>query len=382
MKDPVAPDRIQRVLAEARLFSEKVLRPDAGRFDREERLPAELVQEMARRRYTLAGLPESWGGLGLDPVAYGLFTEEIGKGCCSCRSLVTVTNSLIGETLLKWGTDSQKTRWIGAMADGGKIGAFALSEPETGSDARGVRTRYSRSGGGFIVNGCKKWVSFGEMADFYIVIAAAGDQITAFLVERDRPGVAVTPQRGLLANRAAHLAQIEFNDVRVPEESVVGKPGGGFAFIASTALDHGRYSIAWAGVSIAQAALDAMVAYARQRRQFGAPIASFQLVQGMIARAAAKTAAARSLCTTAGELRAARSPVASAQTCMAKYFSSKAANEVASDAVQIHGGNGCSNRYPAERLFREARLLEIIEGTSQIQEQIIAKYALGAFGRC
>jgi alkylation response protein AidB-like acyl-CoA dehydrogenase len=380
MNDAVKTDRQKQIIAEARLFSETALRPHAGRFDREQHLPSEIIREMVKRRYTLAGLPESWGGLGLDPVHYGLFTEEIGKGCCSCRSLITVSCSLIGETLLKWGTSLQKSSWLAALAEG-KIGAFALSEPLVGSDARGIQTVCERRGTHFAITGQKKWISFGEIADFFVTFAADRGQITAFIVERDRPGVAIAAQRGLMANRAAHLAQIDFRQVEVPEQNVIGRPGAGFAFIASTALDHGRYSIAWAGVAVAQAALDAMVAYARERKQFGAPIASFQLVQRMIANAATKTYAARTLCVAAGNRRAAQKIDATALTSMAKYFTSNVATEVASDALQVHGGNGCADSYPVERLFREARILEIIEGTSQIQEQVIAKFALKSYGR-
>lgn len=380
MADATETDRQEKIIAEASLFAQNVLRPNAGRFDREQRLSSDIIREMVERRYTLAGLPEPWGGLGLDPVHYGRFTEEIGKGCCSCRSLITVSCSLIGETLLKWGTSSQKATWLAALA-AGKIGAFALSEPQVGSDARGIKTACECSGKEFIITGRKKWISFGEIASFLVTFATNQGQITAFIVESDRPGIAIIPQRGLMAGRATHLAEIEFQKVMVPEENILGRPGSGFDFIAATSLDHGRYSIAWAAVAVAQAALDAMVAYARERKQFGTPIASFQLVQRMIANAAAKTHAARALCIDAGNRRASQRLDAAAVTSMAKYVASKAAMEVASDTLQVHGGNGCSDKYPAERLFREARLFEIIEGTSEIQEQIIAKYALKSYGR-
>jgi alkylation response protein AidB-like acyl-CoA dehydrogenase len=177
------------------------------------------------------------------------------------------------------------------------------------------------------------------------------------------------------------LAEIKLKDVRIPEHNVIGKSGSGFSFIVGTALDHGRYSIAWAGVAIAQEALDCMATYARQRKQFGRKIGEYQLIQRMICNAVTQTHAARALCVKAGEMRMRGDSQAVSETTIAKYFTSKIAMGIASDAVQIHGGSGCSDRYPVERLFREAKLLEIIEGTSQIQQQIIAKYGLRKYGR-
>ena len=368
--------RQQNIVIDARRFAEEVIRPLAGEFDREEHYPKEIIDELAKRRFLLASLPKANGGLGLDPLFYGFFTEEIGKACCATRGLITVQSSLIGETLLRWGTKEQKANWLPAVANGQKIGAFALTEPDVGTHAQGIHTTYKRSGKEYVINGRKKWISFAEIADFFIVIASDGSEITAFIIDRYRPGIKTFPQKGLLANRATHIAEIEFNDVRVPQNNVLGKPGGGFAFIASSALDHGRYSIAWAGVAIAQEALDNMVTYARDRKQFGRKIAEFQLIQGMIGNAVTKTHAARALCIKAGEMRTIKDNDAVTETTIAKYFTSQVALGVATDAVQVHGGNGCSNLYPVERLFREAKVLEIIEGTSQIQQQIIARYGL------
>jgi alkylation response protein AidB-like acyl-CoA dehydrogenase len=371
----------EKIVNEARIFADEILRPRAGEFDREERLPSEIIAEMAKKGFLLAGLPEEHGGLGLDPVYYGFFTEEIGKACCSTRALITVQSSLIGETLLKWGKKEQQNKWLPPVSNGKKIGAFALTEPNVGTDAKGVQTAYKKSGFEYIINGRKKWISFAEIADFFIVIASCESKVTAFIVERDRSGIRIFPQKGLLANRAAHIAEIEFKDVRVPEENIIGKPGTGFPFIVGTALDHGRYSIAWAGIAVSQEALDTMVAYARKRKQFGCKISEFQLIQRLIGNSVAETHAARALCIKAGELRSKGDQDAIAETNIAKYFASRVAMKVATDAIQVHGGNGCSNLYPVERLFREAKVLEIVEGTSQIHQQIIAKYGLRKYGR-
>jgi alkylation response protein AidB-like acyl-CoA dehydrogenase len=267
------------------------------------------------------------------------------------------------------------------MASGEKIGAFALSEPDVGSDARAVRTAYEPKGDGFIINGQKKWTSFGQIADFFVVIAAHGGEKTAFLVERGCEGLSTLPTKGLLGRRATHVAEIELSDVYVPKGNVIGRPGSGFPYVVGTALDHGRYSVAWSAVAVAQEALEAMVTYARKRRQFDKKLCEFQLVQGIVADAVTRTHAARALCVKAGQLRRQGDSNAVIETTIAKYFASAAAMRVAADAVQVHGGNGCSSSYPVERLFREAKVLEIIEGTSQIQQELIAKYGLRQYRR-
>jgi len=262
------------------------------------------------------------------------------------------------------------------MSSGKKLGAFALSEPEVGSDAHGIQTSYKKRGDKFIINGKKKWISFGEIADFLIVTARDDKQISSFIVEQDTEGITIKPQTGLLAGRATQVSEIEFKNTVVPAENLLGKAGAGYQYIVGTALDHGRYAVAWAGVAIAQACVEAMVDYGRKRKQFDKLICEHQLVQGMIGDAIASTHAARALCLKAAAMRRDHHPDAMIETTIAKYISSKLAIQVAVDAVQIHGGNGFSNAYPVERLFREAKLLEVIEGTSQIQQQIIAKYGL------
>jgi hypothetical protein len=364
------------ILAEVRQFANQAIRPFAARFDAEERIPRELIDQMAERGYLAASFPEEYGGLGLDPVAYGLFTAEIGKACSSTRALLTVHTSLVGETLLRWGTDEQKNRLLPAMARGEKLAAFALSEPGAGSDARSIQTRYHRQGDHFILNGRKKWITLSGIADLFLVIATDGKQTTAFLVDREGGGITTTPIRGLLGNRAVHVAEIDFRDVAVPARNVLGQEGTGFMYIVNTALDFGRYSVAWGGLGIAQEALEAMVAYSRSRKQFGEKIYKYQLIQGMIGDAVTKIHAARALCLHAGRLRREKHNDAAIETNIAKYYTSTIAGQIASDAVQVHGANGCCGQYPAERLFREAKILEIIEGTSQIQQEIIARFGL------
>ena len=368
--------RQHKILEEARAFAKNKIRPYASEFDEKEFLPKDFILKIAEKKYLAATFPEKYGGLALDPVYYGLFTEEIGKACCSTRTLITVHTSLVGETLLKCGNEEQKTKWLPLMASGERIGAFALSEPDVGSDARGIQTAYEKKGDRYFINGRKRWISFGDIADFFIVIAASSGRITAFIVERKFEGVKSRPIKGMLASRASHIAEIDFQNVAVPEGNMLGRIGNGFEYVVGTALDHGKYSIAWAGVAVAQGALEAMVSYARTRTQFGKKIHNFQLIQGMIADAETRTHAARALCLRAGEMRKKGDPGAIIETAIAKYFASKVAMRVATDAVQMHGGNGCWSAFPVERLFREAKIFEIIEGTSQIHQEMIAKYAL------
>lgn len=368
---PEQKDLLQGVKA----FVNAEIRPHARRFEEEKALPREVINQLAARGYLGATFPKEYGGLGLDPVTYGLMTEEIGKGCCNTRGLLTVHDSLVGECILKWGTKEQISQWIPRMIKGETLAAFALTEPEVGTDAKSIQTQYRKEGNQYILNGRKKWISFGDIADIFLVIARCEEKVTAFLVERER-GVVTRPIQGLLGGRASHIAEVEFNNVAVPEENVLGKVGAGFMYIVSTALDHGRYSIAWAGVAIAQAALEAMVTYSRERSQFGEKLRSFQLIQEMIGDAVTQVHAARALCLRAGELRKIGDPDSIIETTIAKYHTSKVAMKVAIDAVQVHGGNGCCNEYPVERLFREAKILEIIEGTSQVQQQIIAGYGI------
>ena len=369
----------ERIIEEARHFANTEIRPFAALFDEQQFIPRQLIDKMAAKGYLAGSFPQEYGGLGLDAVYYGLLTEAIGKACTSVRVVLTVHSSLVGETLLRWGSEDQKKKMLPLMARGERLAAFALTEPEVGSDAKSVRTRYEADGEYYIINGTKKWISLGDIADLFLVIASNDDKVTAFLVGRGTDGVTCLPMKGLMAGRATHLAEINFENARVHKSSIVGKEGNGFTYVVNTALDFGRYSIAWGGLAIAQEAFEAMVAYALRRKQFGKGIYNFQLVQGMIGDAMTKLAAGRALCLRAGQLRNERNVDAIIESTIAKYYTSKIANEIATDAVQIHGANGFSNKYPAERLFREAKTLEIIEGTSQVLQEIIGNHALAKY---
>ncbi|APO47191.1 acyl-CoA dehydrogenase [Paenibacillus xylanexedens] len=367
-------------LDEAKEFSECHIRPIAKQMDEKEAISLELVTMFAQKGYLSLPFSEKFGGKSMSPVQYGLFIEEIGKACCTMRTLLTVQTSLVGETLAKYGSEEQQNKWLTQIITGKGIGAFALTEPEIGSDASQVKTTYENCGKGYKITGKKKWISFGDIANFFIVIAQNAGKVSAFIIDKETEGVTTSPIKGLLAGRATHIAEITFDQVLIPKENLIGPEGGGFSFVVNSALDQGRYSVAWGGVAIAQECLEQMVRYACSRTQFSTPIINHQLIQKMIGDAITEINAARAFCKSVGGLRQNNDWTAIEMTGMAKYFASKVAVTVSSDALQIHGGNGFYNEYSIERLFREAKVLEVIEGTSQIQQQSASKFAIQVYG--
>jgi alkylation response protein AidB-like acyl-CoA dehydrogenase len=365
------------ILEEVRHFADTEIRPYANAHESEGGFPRSLIAKMAANGYMGAAIPSTYGGLGLDPIQYGLFTETIGMASDSVRAMLTVHTSLVGETILRCGNARQKEQLLPAIAGGEIIAAFGLTEPDTGTDAKNIRTTYTKTAdGGFLLNGKKKWITMGALADLLLVIAASDGRQTAFLVDCKSPGVTVSPMQGLMAGGATHIAEILLEDVTVKEEDILGMEGNGFAYIANTALDFGRYSVAWGGAAIAGEALNAMVAYSRKRKQFGKSISSFQLVRGLIGDAVTQLHASRALCLRAGQQRKEKYRDAVMTTIIAKYHASRTACHVTADALQIHGANGFSSQYPVGRLFREAKTLEIIEGTSQVLQEAIAEHAI------
>jgi hypothetical protein len=365
-----------------RAFVAAEIAPHADRWDREAAIPAGLVDRLREQGFLGSNVAPEHGGIGRDMIAYGLLTEEIGKGCSSVRSLLTV-HDMVAHAIQRWGSKAQKERYLPAMARGEVLGALALSEPEAGSDAKSVQTTAVLSGeaagDAWVLDGRKKWTTFGQLAGLFLVLAQADGKPTAFLVERDTPGVTVRPLAGITGTRASMLAEIFFDGCRVPKENLIGRPGFGLSAVISAALEHGRYSVAWGSVGVGQACLDASRAYAAGRKQFGVPIADHQLIRRMLTNMIVEVRAARLLCLRAGWLRDAGGPGASGEIMVAKYYASTMATRAASDAVQIHGANGCSEEYPVGRYLRDSRVLEIIEGSTQIQQITIPLFELQEF---
>lgn len=357
-----------------RAFVEAEVAPFADRMHRDEQTPRDRVEALIERGYLGATLPETHGGAAMDFVTFALLTEEVGRACSSLRSLLTV-HTMSAHALLRWGTPDLKGAWLPRLARGEALAAFALSEPSVGSNAAGVETTADAVDDGFVLNGTKTWITYGEVADVYLVFARCGDAPSAFLVERDRPGVSVEPIRGLIGVRASMTATVRFDACCVPASHRVGRPGFGFGPLVTTALTHGRLSVGMGCVGLTQACLDASLAYTAKRTQFGQPLKDFQLIRRLVTEMAVQVEAARALGLRAAALMDAGDPNAPTAASQAKYFAARAASRAANDAVQIHGGNGCSADYPVQRYLGDAKVMEIIEGSNQIHQITLAEDA-------
>ena len=361
---------------EARLrfreFVREHIRPHAGTWDREERVPPELIDQLRENRYLGSPLPVDAGGGGLDAITYGLLTEELGRGCSSVRSLLTV-HDMVALAVSRWGSRELKAKVGTAVAQGELLCALALSEPDAGSDAAGVQTEAHPDGDGYVLNGRKKWITYGQIADLFLTLTRCDGKLTAFLVPADAAGLTRRPLRGIVGTRASLLAELDFDHCFIPASHRVGGVGFGLSHVVGGALDHGRYSVAWGAVGIAQACLDACLEYTSTRKQFGVPISQHQLVQRKLANMITDTRAARLLCYRAGYMRHIGDPSAPSETLIAKYFASKAAVRAANAAVQLHGANGLTEDYPVGRYLRDAKVTEIIEGSTQSQQISIPK---------
>lgn len=360
---------------EWRTYVDEVIAPSAAQSDREERIPPELIASLKEKGYLGSMLPKEYGGMGLDWVSVGILNEELGRGCSSVRSLLTV-HGMAALAVLRWGTDEQRSRWLPAMAAGDIIGAFALTEPEVGSDAKQIQTTATRTEAGYVVKGRKKWITMGQIADVYLLFAQCDGKPAAFLVESDAPGFSRASITGMVGVRGSMLAELRLDDCLIPPDSMVGLAGSGLSHVALNCLDYGRYTVACGCVGLAQACLDQSLSYASERQQFGAPLRDNQLIQKMLTEMSVNVRAARLLCYQAGYMREMMDPDSIMETWAAKYFASRIVSQAASDAVQIHGANGCSRDYPVERYMRDAKINEIIEGTTQMHEVFIAQHLM------
>jgi len=347
-------------------------------YEEEEAFPWPLVEGMARLGFLGVFVPEEFGGAGLDFFAYLALLEEMG-GWASLRSILSVQQSLVLTPLLAYGTEAQKRRYVPRLARGEVLGAFALTEPEAGSDAASLRTRARREGGVYVLEGQKTFISHANVAQVFLVFAKTEPEkgakgITCFLVERE-DGVRTSPLKGKLGLRAADTGLVFLDGVRVPKDRVLGKEGEGFRIALST-LDTGRISLAAGAVGLMQRALDLSVAYAKERRAFGRPIAGFQLVQEHLAAMKLDLEAARLLTYRAAWKKAKGEPY-TLEASLAKLFASEAANRVAYRAIQVHGGYGFFEEYEVARLYRDARILTLYEGTSEVQKLIIGAHLTG-----
>lgn len=380
MIDYQLTDEQQLIQQTAREFTEREIVPVARDNDRNERFDTSLVTKLAGMGYLGAIVSEDYGGGGLDYNSYGLIVEEIGRGDSSARTVVSVTTSLVCSSLERFGTEEQKQYWLPRLCSGSALACFALTEPDVGSDAANLKTRAQKVADGWQITGQKQWISLGNYADLALVFAQTDPDkghrgIACFLVPTSSAGFSAAPIHGKLGLRASDTAELYLDAVTVPDDSILGEVGRGFA-VAMSSLDSGRFSVASGCVGICQGCVDASVSYATERQQFGRPIAAFQLVQELIADMVVDTEAARGLVRRAGWLKD-TGQKSTSETSAAKLYATEAAVRSANAAIQVHGGSGYVDEYPAERYLRDARVTTLYEGTSQIQKLIIARAATG-----
>ncbi len=365
----------------AREFTDGEIMPVASENSENHFFDRELVNKIAAQGFLGAIVPREYGGAGLDYTTYAIICEEIGRGCSAMRTVVSVQTSLVCSTILKWGTEEQKQRYLPLLCSGEWLGCFGLTEPGTGSAAANQKTRaVQQDDGTWLINGAKMWISLGNNASLALIFAQTDPSLghrglACFLVETDQPGFMpsqITAKMGLWASDTAEIA---LDDVTASADSMLGEVGDGFK-VAMSALDSGRYSVAAGCVGLARASLEESIAYANERTQFDRPIAGFQLVQAMIADMVVKTEAARLLVYKAGWVKDAGKP-STLETSIAKYYATEAAVWCSDKAIQVHGGAGYSREHPVERYYRDARVTTIYEGTSQIQQLIIGRAVTG-----
>jgi hypothetical protein len=373
-------DEQELIRETAHNFADREIAPRARDNDRNEHFDTELVAQMAAQGYLGAIVPQEYGGAGLDYLTYGLIVEEVGRACSSMRTVVSVQTSLVASSLLRWGTEEQKRIYLPKLCSGEWLGCFGLTEPDTGSDAANQRTRARETDAGWSISGAKMWISMGSYSSFALIFAQTDPDLAhrglaCFLVDTSLPGFSTQAIHHKLGLHGSDTASLALDEVEVGAETMLGEVGDGFK-IAMSALDSGRYSVAAGCVGICQGCVDESVAYAKERVQFGRPIASFQLVQAMLADMKVETDAARMLVWRAGYLKDTGKPNTT-ETSIAKLYATEAAIRCANTAIQVHGGAGYVDDHPVERYLRDVRVTTLYEGTSQIQKLIIGRALTG-----
>ena len=365
----------QMIRKMAREFAEKEIKPVAAELDEKASFPAEIVKKLGELGFMGMMVPEEYDGAAMDAVSYAIAVEEISRADASTGVTMSVNNSLCCQPILDYGTEEQKKRYLPPLATGEKLGAFSITEPEAGSDAGNVQTTATADGDHYVVNGTKLFVTNGGKADVVVLFAATDKEagargISAFIVEKGTPGFSVGKHEDKMGMRAADTSELIFEDCKVPKENLLAKEGMGFK-IALATLDGGRIGIAAQAVGIGQACLEAAIAYSKQREQFGRAICKFQAIQWLLANMATQVEAARLLTYRVAHLKD-KGERFTMEAAQAKLFASEAAVSAAINAVQVHGGYGYMKEYDVERYFRDSKLTEIYEGTSEVQRLVIA----------
>jgi butyryl-CoA dehydrogenase len=373
-------DEQELIRETARTFGEREVAARARENDRNHHFDTELVSMIADQGYLGAIVPREYGGADLDYLTYAIVVEEIGRHDSAMRTVISVQTSLVCSSILRWGTEEQKQRYLPKLCSGEWLGCFGLTEPDTGSDAADQKTRARKTDSGWVLSGSKMWISLGNHAKVALIFAQTDPDkkhrgLACFLVPTDTPGFSGQEIHGKMGLHGSDTASLALDDVEVPDDALMGEVGEGFK-IAMSALDSGRYSVAAGCVGVCQGSLDHSVAYAKEREQFGRPIGSFQLVQAMIADMRVQTDAARLLTWRAGYLKDQGRP-STTETSIAKLYATEAAQNCSHLAIQVHGGSGYVDDHPVERYYRDVRVTTLYEGTSQIQKLIIGRAETG-----
>ena len=356
-------------------FARESILPTAAERDKTKEFPKDIIKQMGELGLMGMSVPPEYNGAGVDTISYSLALQEIGYACASTAVIMSVHNSVSCGPIYRFGSDFLKENYLKPLAAGTKLGCFAVTEPGAGSDPAGAKSTAKKDGNSYILNGTKAWITSGKNADVVVATAYTDKAkkhrgISSFVLEKGMPGFIVGPEENKMGQRASDCTSLIFEDCRVPAENLLGEEGQGF-IIAMTALDEGRIGIASLSVGLSQACLDAAVTYAQERVQFGSPISKFQGIRWMIADMAVQIEASRLLTFNAASMKD-RGERFTREASMAKLFASETANRSAYQAIQIHGGYGYSKEYPVERYYRDARVLTIYEGTSEVQRIVIA----------
>src|SRR3954466_4622221 len=371
----------QRLISEtAREFADKEITPRVKENDRAARFDRELASKLGEVGYLGAPVAEAYGGRGLDYLGYGLIVEQGGRAASSARTVVSVQTLLVAGSIERWGTEEQKQRWLPRLCSGEALGCFGLTEPDTGSDAANLRTRATKTDNGWSISGQKMWIPLANFSEVALIFAQTDPEkkhkgLACFLVPCDSEGFTTQEIHGKLGLRSSDTGEISLGAVEVGEDAMLGEVGDGFK-VAMSSLENGRYSVAAGCVGICEGCVQSSIEYAKDRKQFGVPLARFQLVQEMITEMILRRDAGRMLVLRAGLLKDEKKPNAT-ETSVAKLYATEAAVECANLAIQVHGGSGYVDDYPVERYLRDARVTTLYEGTSQIQKLIIGRAATG-----
>lgn len=373
---PIFDEQQLKLRAELEQFLVEHIQPNAQMFDEEQCIPRSFFSLLAKHHYLGASIPQKWSGLDYDYIQLGLIHEILGQGLSSLQNILTVVG-MVCKPLAKFGTDEQRQRWLPKISSGEILVSLALTEPNAGSDLKEIETYAEDKGNFYSLYGTKKYITLGQIADLFLVLSKVNNEFVTFLVERSTPGIEIKPIQNILGLRSNMLAEITFQGCELPKDQVLGRVGNGLSSVVALALDEGRYTTAWGCVGLAQACLDESRNYARRRKQSNATIDNHQLISKLLTEMIVDVKAARELCFNTAQLRKEGDISYIAETLIAKYFSAKTVVSTSSRALQIFGAAGFTKDFSIERFWRDAKAMEVIEGTPQVYEINIPKTFFG-----